>query len=136
MRAACVPASVFKSSSQLPAVRLTPCVKGKFNFTPKLANTEQTKKYESALLDMKTALDDRDIIITRLRSEIDSLTFAQTQVADAPVSSLSTSWTNMMVLLRSQSSLQMQEMRTTIAAKDFQLKDQKREITRLSTKAQ
>ena len=58
---------------------------------------------------------------------------AQTQRIDE-VSSLSNSWTNLLVQLRSQSSSQIQEMRATIAEKDLQLKHQKRDIERLTTK--
>ena len=58
---------------------------------------------------------------------------AQTQRIDE-VSSLSNSWTNLLVQLRSQSSSQIQEMRATIAEKDIQLKHQKRDIERLTTK--
>ena len=57
-----------------------------------------------------------------------------TQVSEAPVSSLSISWANLLVELRSQASSQIQEMRATIAAKDCQLKHQKREMERLNTK--
>ena len=57
-----------------------------------------------------------------------------TQGVEAPVSSLCNSWANLLVQLRSQSSSQIQEMRATIAAKDCQLKHQRREIERLNTK--
>ena len=57
-----------------------------------------------------------------------------TQVAEAPVSPLSNNWANLLLELRSQSSLQMQEMRATIDAKDSQLKYQKKEIERLAIK--
>ena len=82
---------------------------------------------------LMAVLDDRDTTIARLESEIDSITTAQTQRVNK-VSTLSINWANLLMQLRSQSSSQIQEMRAAITAKDSQLKHQRREITRLSTK--
>ena len=70
----------------------------------------------------------RPSVLTQMRD-------VTTQVVEAPaVSCLCNSWANLLMQLRSQSSSQIQELKATVAAKDCQVKHQKREVDRLNIK--
>ena len=67
MTAASIPAPGFT----LTAPRLTPCIRrGEVHIPP----SEQIKKYESVLLDLRTAVADRDITIARIETELANVT--------------------------------------------------------------
>ena len=69
--AVCVPAPVSRSSGQLSAPRLAPCIIGGETIIPPSA---QITRYESALLDLKTEVDDKTNTIARLESDLAKLT--------------------------------------------------------------
>ena len=104
---------------------------------PPLMDYDDLSKVCRIAVKTKQQLDSAQIEIKKLTKVLNSSKRREKSIhADiaAPVSSLTNSWANLLLQLSSQSSAQLKEMRTTIAAKDSQLMSQKREIERLNTK--